>query len=270
MHRRKIYALFVWLVLAIVLPSPLIVLLNNGLVDSTKNLIADDFGVLTYVWWLAIVYLSTRPQWIVAHLGLPTTYLMHGLLGVFALVAASIHKFSNSSFHAIIRNTGNLAWYLAIAMVVYAVLFLSGWLTERSLAVRKIKLRLEQVFHYQASVWIHRLNFVVIALIWLHVHVIPRLGSVPYFTVVFDLYTLVFIAAYVYQKLIVDARMDNGGAVVNNIALTPHIRKLTIALKHTAKPYQAGDFYFVSFRNSKVGSEPHPFCQNPGLIGWNC
>lgn len=259
MKLRKVYLFFVWIILAIILPLPLIDLLNIGLVDSHNNLITYDFGILAYVWWLAIVYLATRPRWIVDYIGMPSTYLMHGLLGVFALIAATIHKFTASSYHAIIRNTGNIAWYLAIAMIIYAVIFLSGWLTDRSSTLRKVKAQLEKVFHHQLSVWIHRLNFVIIALIWLHVNVIPRIANVPYFTLVFDLYTLVFLALYVYQKFITDANMKNGGEVIENIALTNQIRKITIALNQKAKAYHAGDFYFVSFRDKNFSSEAHPF-----------
>lgn len=86
----------------ILLPLPLIFILNTGLTDSTSNLIA-------YVWWLADIYLSTRPKWIANMIGLPSMYLMHGILAVFALLATTIHKFTSSSFHAIIRNTGNIA-----------------------------------------------------------------------------------------------------------------------------------------------------------------
>lgn len=259
MKLRKIYLFLVWIILAVVLPLPLIDLLNTGLVDGSNHLIAYDFGILAYVWWLAIVYLSIRPRWIVDYIGMPSTYLMHGLLGVFALIAATIHKFTASSYHAIIRNTGNIAWYLAIAMIIYAIIFLSGWLTDRSSALRKIKTQLEKVFHHQLSVWIHRLNFVVIALIWLHVNLIPRIANVPYFTLVFDLYTLVFLALYIYQKFIADADMKNGGEVAANMVLTDHIRKIVISLNQKAKKYHAGDFYFVSFRDKDFSSEAHPF-----------
>lgn len=259
MKLKKVYLFLVWLILAVILPLPLIALLNTGLVDSRQNLILYDFGIFAYVWWLAIVYLSTRPGWIVDYIGLPATYLMHGLLGVLALIAASVHKFFAASFHPIIRNTGNAAWYLAILMLVYAIIFLSGWLSDRIAIFSKMKISLEKIFHHQFSVWIHRLNLVVVALIWLHVNVIPRIANIPYFLLIFDLYTLVFLAFYAYQKFIKDADMKNSGVITKNIALTPDIRKLELKLNKTAKQYHAGDFYFVSFRAKNISSEMHPF-----------
>lgn len=185
--------------------------------------------------------------------------MMHGMLAIFAILAATIHKFSSTTFHAIIRNTGNVAWYLEIFLIVYALVFLSGWISDRSASFRKIKNKLEKVFNHQLSVWIHRLNFVVIALIWLHVNVIPRIANVPYFVLTFDIYTLVFIGLYAYQKFIVDADMSNSGIVSESIELTPQIQQLTIKLNKKAKNYHAGDFYFVSFREKGISSEAHPF-----------
>ena len=237
MKSHRIYLGIIWLLLAIILPMPLIILLNVGLVDSNNHLIAYDFGILAYVWWLAIVYLSTRPKWITSKIGVPSTYMIHGMLAIFAILAATIHKFSSTTFHAIIRNTGNIAWYLELFLIIYAIIFLSGWISDRSATFRKIKNRLEKVFNHQLSVWIHRLNFVVIALIWIHVNVIPRIANVPYFDLIFDIYTLIFIGLYAYQKFIVDADMRNSGVVSESVALTPQIQQLTIKLNKKARNY---------------------------------
>lgn len=241
----------------IILPLPLIYLLNTGLVDSTNHLIAYDFGIFAYIWWLVDIYLATRPKWIANTIGLPSMYFMHGMLAVFAIIAATIHRFTASSYHAIIRNTGNIAWYLEIVLMILAIVFLSGWLSDRIAWVRKFKANLG--LKHQVSLWIHRLNFVVVALIWLHVNVIPRIANVSYFTIVFDLYTVIFLAFYFYKKFITDADMKNSGEVIVNKPLTPNIQKLSFKLNKDAKQYKAGDFYFVSFRDKGKSTEEHPF-----------
>lgn len=259
MKKRNIVNILIWLVLMVILPLPLILILNIGLTDSTNNLIAYDFGILAYVWWLAIIYLSTRPKWITNTIGIPSTYFMHGMLAIFALLAATLHKFTSSSFHAIIRNTGNIAWYLEIVLMLLAIFFLSGWLSDRFNWIKQLKAKASKVIKHQASVWIHRLNFIVIALIWLHVNVIPRIANVPYFTIVFDAYTVIFLASYFYKKFITDADMKNSGEVIVNETLTDNIQKLSLKLNKTAKPYKAGDFYFISFRAKGKSTEAHPF-----------
>jgi len=52
----------VWIIILIVMPLPLIILLNNGLVDSTRSLLIYDAGVVAYTWWLGIIFLATRPR----------------------------------------------------------------------------------------------------------------------------------------------------------------------------------------------------------------
>lgn len=188
---------------------------------------------------------------------MPGLYMIHGIAGVLALLAATIHKFSSTTFHPIIRNTGNGVWYLAIIVLLFAILFLSGWLTEGSRVFYRLKKRLEHAFNHQLNIWIHRLNFVVIGLIWLHVHVIPRLASVPYFALVFDIYTLVFIGVYTYQKIIGNERKT--GIVVENKSLTPTIQKITVKLNQDVNTYNAGDFYFLSFNSKSIPKESHPF-----------
>lgn len=182
---------------------------------------------------------------------------MHGMLAVFAIIAATIHRFTANSYHAIIRNTGNIAWYLEIVLMILAIIFLSGWLSDRISWVRRFKANLG--LKHQVSLWIHRLNCVVIALIWLHVNVIPRIANVPYFTIVFDIYTVIFLAFYFYKKFITDADMKNSGEVIVNEPLTDNIQRLSLKLNKDAKSYKAGDFYFISFREKGKSAEAHPF-----------
>lgn len=254
---HKLYSGLAWFILAIILPLPLIVILNNGLVDSASHLFAYDLGIAAYVWWLADVYLATRPRWLINLIGMPDNYMIHGIIAVMAIFAATVHKFSSITFHPIIKNTGNIAWYLEIVLMVYAIVFMSGWLTEKIPTVLKFKEKMSKVFTHQVSLWLHRLNFVVITLIWLHVQVIPRLSNVPQFNLVFNVYTAVFLLLYLYKKFVADANENQRGKVVENIALTDNIQKLTIKLNSKAPKYKAGDFYFLSFKT--ISSEKHPF-----------
>ncbi|KRL61608.1 hypothetical protein FC69_GL000577 [Latilactobacillus fuchuensis DSM 14340 = JCM 11249] len=48
----------------LVLPLPLVLLLNLTLLEPTRTLLGYDFGIIAYVWWLSIVLLSTKPQWL--------------------------------------------------------------------------------------------------------------------------------------------------------------------------------------------------------------
>lgn len=257
--KRKVYSGITWLLLAVILPLPLILILNNGLIDTPSHIFAIDMGIAAYVWWLADIFLATRPRWLLNKIGMPNNYLLHGVIAVMAILAATFHKFNLSTFHAIIKNTGNIAWYLELVLMVYAIVFMSGWLTERIPAVLKFKRWVNKIITHQISVWLHRFNFVVLALIWLHVQVIPRINNVPYFNLTFNIYTAVFLLFYLYKKIVSDADPKQIGTLVKNIPLTSNIQLLTIQLNSKAKNYKAGDFYFLSFKAKNITSEKHPF-----------
>lgn len=191
-----------WLIILVLIPLPLVLLLNNGLLDSPRNLITYDSGIVAYVWWLTIVFLSTRPQWLDWRIGLPAMYFVHGMLGVLALGLASFHALNAFSMDPLIKNVGTVAWYLAIFGVLYASFFLSGWLVDRFPIAAKVKQRLQFIFKHQLSLWIHRLNFVVIGLIWLHVHLIGRINRITDFIILFDIYTAVGLGLYAWKNLL--------------------------------------------------------------------
>lgn len=256
---RRIYLALTWLVL-IISPFLLIIILNRGLIDTPEHLLAYDLGIVAYVWWLMIVLMSTRPHWLTQRIGMPALYAIHGALGVMALVAATIHRLTSFSMFPLIKQTGNIAWYLAIFLLAYAVLFLSGWLVDRLRSLNRFKSWIEHhLLNHQVTMWIHRLNFVVIALIWLHVHLIPRLGMIPGFRLTFDIYTGITIILYCWGKLKV-GRYYSIATVKKNVSLGPSMQELTLQFKDDQKNYQAGDFYFLAFKNVKgISKEPHPF-----------
>lgn len=256
--RRRISLILTWLVLVII-PLPLIAILNRGLIDTPGHLVAYDLGIVAYVWWLMIILLATRPHWLTQQIGMPALYAIHGSLGLMALAAATIHRFASFSMFPLIKETGNIAWYLEIFLLAYAVLFLSGWLVDRLSRLEKFKLWVEHhLVNHQATIWIHRLNFLVIALIWLHVHLIPRLGMVPGFRLTFDIYTVLVLLAYVWWKIPV-GHYHTAATVRGNVSLGPAMQQLTLDIGSQAPRYRAGDFYFLSIAARGFSREYHPF-----------
>ncbi len=248
-----------WLVAFLLIPLPLILVLNQNLIDTPSNILAIDFGLFAYVWWLIIVYLSTRPKWLAKIIGLPSMYFLHAFLGVIAIIAAFLHQNTIFSMHPIIKRTGLIAFYLALFLLIYAVIFLSGWLVDRLSFMRDLKEKSKHVLSHQVSLWLHRLNLLVIGLIFLHVHLIPRINRLNSFMLLFDSYTLIALAFYLYKKLIIDYN-HNFGIVSRLQKLNEHTLAVFVTPNDKDKNYHAGDFYFLSFVNNKaVGKEKHPF-----------
>lgn len=259
MKRQKIATVLAWL-LMFILPLPLIMLLNQGLIETATNLVIYDLGIAAYVWWLALVVIATRPKWLEQLIGLPTLYSIHGVIGIVALVAATLHKFNSFSMFPLIKETGNYAWYLMLFVIGYAVLFMSGWLVDRNKLFSNLKRFLEEkLLKHQVSVWLHRLVFIAIGLVWVHVMLIPRLGNVAGFRSVFNLYTLVALGWYIVYKL--NQKFGQADAIVSeNHSLSADLQQVVLKLKDPQKQYRAGDFYFLAFKsNFKISGEAHPF-----------
>lgn len=259
MLKKHPLALYItWIVALAVIPLPLIILTNSQLTADYEDLFAYDVGILAYVWWLVIIFLSTRPRWLEKYIGIPSMYFLHASLGVAALIAATAHKFLSPSADHLVETTGDIAWYLAIIGIIYAIVFMSGWLVDRFKLLRQIKLKLSIICSHQVSVWIHRLNLLLILLIWLHVHLIDDFSEMTSFITTFDAYTYIIIGYYLLAKFI--TLFKTNGTVIANKQLAPNTQQLVIKLDKNDPAYQAGDFYFVSFRGSKsIGREKHPF-----------
>lgn len=250
----------VWIACLAILPLPLVGLLDAGLVDSPVGMLVTDLGLIAYVWWLVATALSTRPRWLEKAIGLPSLYFLHGLLGVAALAAAGLHVLWSTTYHRSIRGTGMWAWYIELFSVVYAVLFLSGWLVDRLGWVRKLKNTLGRVLTHEATMWIHRLNLVAVALIAIHVSIIPRVSRLTGFMVVFYLYTAAALGTYLWGKFVAPASPRRQATVIANTPLNGTTRELTFALGPDAALPAPGDFYFVSFQGIPGFSQAaHPF-----------
>lgn len=257
-HPRAWY--LTWVVALIVLPLPPVLALNLGLDVSVTKLVGYNFGVMCYVWWLVAVALSARPSWLDRKIGLPEVYFIHGVLGVLALAAGTIHVFQTHTHKFWVYWTGQIAWILAIVGIVYGAFFLSGWLVDRIPQARMAKSKLTRVLTHQVSVWIHRLHFVVIGLILVHIHVIKQVSNVTSFLVLIHVYTWIAVGMYVWAKWVNPAKQRHRAYVLSNTPLNRDTHQVVLILDEQAPAYEPGDFYFLRFKGTEtVSSEPHPF-----------
>ncbi|SDP57601.1 hypothetical protein SAMN04487981_12751 [Streptomyces sp. cf386] len=204
-------------------------------------------GLAAYSWWLLSVLVSVRPPWLDRLVGLPAVYGLHGMLGILAIVAACIHRDLSYSPSQLAGDLGNFAFYGALSILCYSAFFMSGWLVDRSKLLQKTKRLLEIFFRRQLSVWIHRLNLVIVAMIWLHAHLLVRVNQYFAFMMLFDLYTVVTLSIYVWKKWIApDTYLT--GTVTANDARGSSTRRISMDLDRKATRLQPGDFFFLSFQ----------------------
>lgn len=254
---------FAFWTLAAIFPLPLLLTLVG--VDSAAWAAqwAVLVGVVAYAWWLLAILLSVRPQWLDRAVGLPSVYALHGLLGVAAIVMAYLHKDNSSTGIDLAKQLGDWGFMLSLFLVCYSMLIMSGWLTDRSPIIAKMKAAIDRVTSHSAAIWIHRLNLVVLAMIWGHVHLFPQMVSNTAFIVTFNAMTVATLVIYGWKKWIAPRRFQTG-TVTANSALNSRTRQLVIALDApaTPKPNQApqpGGYYFLQFDAPGVVKEWHPF-----------
>ena len=249
----------IWLIILLTIPLPLIVTIGNGLPEVFgSRVLAINLGVFAYSWMLSAIFLSSQPKWLDRIIGLPDMYIIHGVTAIFAVIFMYLHdQLLKSS--GLISLTGEWAMYIFMAVIIYSLVFMAGWLTSRINILMRIKKMLEKIFKHELSMWIHRLNLVAALLAFLHVLLIPYIRSIVPFTILVVLYTVIAFGSYghyAYNKYL----NVQVGLLKNVRKVDSNITELTIATsKSVLRKIEAGDFAFISFPNVKGMKEPHPF-----------
>lgn len=249
----------VWSIILFVIPLPLIQSLATGLPSMyNSEAFAIQIGSIAYVWFLAAIYLSTRPKWIDRIIGLPSIYFIHGMLSIFAIILAYLHKDQTTSY-GLIKQTGDWAFDVFIALMTYSLVFMAGWLTSRIQFLNIMKRWLEHLFHHELSVWLHRLNLVAVVLVFIHVQLISYITSISAYIWLFNGYTLIVAVLYGYAK-INNYYLLSKGKLIAKTALNDNFYEFTIQLRHPSRIHiKPGDFVFIKFPNHDQLKELHPF-----------
>lgn len=256
-HRFRVNSL--WLLILFTLPLPLLFPIYQELPSLYQgDKLGINAGLIAYTWMLAVIYLATKPKWLDKRIGLPDMYLVHGMLSIFGLHLAWLHKYLSPSA-GWIKTSGDFSLYVFTGLIVYSLFFLGGWFTSRVKIAAFIKKSLEKIFKHEVSVWLHRLNIVATLVVYIHVWLIDYLRTLPLFFFLLTLYTILTFASYAWYLLITNRSLMPG--VIKEISfVAPTILEVVIkAPRSSLKQVQSGDFNFLSFPQIQGLKEPHPF-----------
>ncbi len=260
MIKRHNFALGItWLFILFVIPLPLIQTLAAGLpVIYSSEFQAIYYGTIAYSWMLAAIYLATKPKWLDRLIGLPDMFMIHGIISIAAIAMAYLHKTGTTS-QGWIKTTGDWAFDLFLGLMIYSLIFMAGWLTSRLPFLETIKHFLEKIFRHELSVWIHRLNLIATALVFIHVLLINYITAIKPFMIWFLGYSGFVFIAYVWSKIHNEVG-DTTGILQESRSLADNVIELTIGFQdHKKMNIKAGDYIFLSFPNIPGLKEPHPF-----------
>ncbi|MCI1831950.1 MAG: hypothetical protein LKI88_01755 [Bifidobacterium sp.] len=248
-----------WMTMLFVVPLPMLLTLVMTLPSIyLVNATAIELGVIAYSWMLAAVYLGTRPRWLDRGVGLPHLYVIHGTIGLLAIILAFAHKQLSHST-GLIKLTGDWSFIILLGLACWSMIFMAGWLTSRVPLLLRIKQGLERFAHHELSVWLHRINLVAVALVFIHVQLISYIASQKLFMAVFDTLTVAVFALYAFAKFGGHAATLKG-RVLSNRPIAPRVHELSVRIEGNPDfTWEAGDFAFIRFPGVPGLGEYHPF-----------
>lgn len=251
-----------WAVVLFVVPLPFLAALAYGLPSLySGQLFGIELGVIAYTWMLAAVYLACRPRWVDRTVGLPHMMMIHGILAILAIGFAFVHQSLLPGAGALVGLTGHVGLYLFIAVAVWSLVFMAGWLTSRVRWLENVKRTLERVFRHEMSVWLHRFNLIAIAIILIHVHVIDYIAAIKPFILLIDAATIIVFAYYAWSMINRHAYALRGRVIAVR-PLADRVTELSVGLDGDSARnarWRPGDFAFVAVPGERGMHEYHPF-----------
>lgn len=252
--KRKYLLGLAWMTAIFIIPLPFIQTLNTGLSPIYfSERIPILYGTIAYAWMLLAIYIGTKPKWLDRLIGLPSAYMLHGILSLAAITLAFLHKEETWS-NGLIKLTGDWAFDIFIGLAIYSLVFFAGWLTSRIFPLLWIKNQLEHILKHEFSVWIHRFNILATILVFIHVLLIPYIRQIKFFMVFFLIATLFVFTTYTISLF----PRGKKAKVLTNTQLTTNLHQLRLMTRGQLH-FFPGDFVFLSFPRIAGLKEPHPF-----------
>lgn len=248
-----------WMIILFISPLPFMYTVKAGLSGVHAN---SSFGillgVLAYVWMLTATYIATKPKWIDRWVGMPSAYMIHGMISLLAIFLAFFHKELDPS-NGLIKNTGDIAFVIFLSLAAYSMIFMAGWLTSRVPLLESIKKLLEKIFKHEISVWLHRLNVLATLLVFIHIQLIDYIFAIKPFMLLIWIYSVFVFLSYLWFHF-KPAAHGIQASLTSNYEIAPNIRELQVQLPRRSRlKFHPGDFAFISFPQIKGMAEPHPF-----------
>lgn len=189
-----------WLIALFTVPMPFVAVLAVFIAPVYREMMMTPItlGIIAYVWMLESVYLSCRPHWLDRLIGLPHMYVMHGTLGMMALLLAALHRVDLPAY-GLPKTLGDIAFWLMVVLAILALMFMARPVADRVPPIGWLRRKLEHTFRHEFTVWLHRILLVAVICAWAHFHLIRYIARVLPFTVLVDCVTVAVLGCYAYR-----------------------------------------------------------------------
>lgn len=217
-------------------------------------------GIFAYSFILNALYLSSKPKWIDRLIGLQNGYLIHIIMGTSAVLLALAHNLISSASNELTKRTGTAGFLLLVGIALFSTPFLNGYLKIIHSAFIKINQKFAKLLPRKTVQTIHRLNVLVVLLIFIHVSSMSFFREHLLFYFVFTGYTLLSVGSFIANKIREKGYLSQG-VIVKKTKLNYNTTELVIALAPQKKnnTINPGDFVYLTFPKIKGMNELHPF-----------
>lgn len=241
----------------------MIALLQDYVPDTMQIFLSTATGTLSFCIMLTLVLISVRPKVIEKKLGLTDMYEVHAWMAMALPVTLFIHVW--------IRWSG-LEYILALDISMTSILGYVGLLTLIIVMLTGIFVLSDTIIkgskklmdlknsHYKRNthLWLHRLAIVSVIAIHFHVYQVSYLRNNIPFRFLATFYTVFIVGWYLIYKIRLGrlpkyevVRLHKPSPKIHEIELKP--------VNGTRLDFDAGQYGFFRFVDSKVVSEAHPF-----------
>lgn len=190
--------LLVWLVGAVLLPLPLVATYLIGLTGvQSGSKLGVVYGIVAYVWLMLALYLSTKPKWVKALVGLPFASRMSHILSGVALLFTGFHTELSPAF-GLVELTGEVALMVLVSAGLYWAVFSGSGLSKYLPSLSKLTMSVGS--NRRLANFVQGLLAVSTGLVFVHTLVLPSLRSNLVFLVTFLVFSLPIFVAYAKSK----------------------------------------------------------------------
>ncbi|WKB34791.1 FAD-binding oxidoreductase [Terrilactibacillus sp. S3-3] len=252
-------------------PLPLIGIVyafNPAAYETSKGLLPMVLGSIAYTWLLAELVISARPKFIEKYFGLNRFYQFHGTAAIIAIVLSFLHKQLEDAiwggFLQTVRQIGNIAFILFIALAAISLIFMTGAVIRRIPPLASIRRLLEKghIVNFRRTVWIHNANVIAVILVFIHVFILSAFYQQNLWNcAIYTVYFMIAFGSYVYHKVLKNSLAERRPYTLTAVKEeSADIHTLVFKPERgSVPPFKAGQFVFLRLLGGGVPKEEHPF-----------
>ncbi|MBA5728824.1 hypothetical protein HW423_03385 [Aerococcaceae bacterium INB8] len=237
-------------------------LLTTYVPPNLSELLSNVTGTLSFCIMLTLVLISVRPKGVEKRLGLTHMYEIHAWMAMVLPLTLLIHVFIRwSGLENILDfdlTTASIWGYVGLLSLIVVMLtgifVLSDTLINKSKKLLNFKANANRNMH----LWLHRLAIISVIAIHFHVYNVWYLAENVAYKGLATFYTVVILGWYAVYKIGI-ARLPKY-EIVNISKPSERIHEFKFQpVKGKRMDFDAGQYGFFRFVDSKVDSEAHPF-----------